>query len=696
MKKFLFTLATLIAAGLTVSAGNVVLSLSQNEITMAPGERVEVTMSLDEIDAIVTGVQFQYTMTDPEGNPIPRSGDVYLNVSGGQWMTPIGPSLFPGAALSCSTPRDGVYKSLGANVSYNIYWCTEPYVWQDPEDPDADPEEIWDGCDIPAGVFKFTVRTRANWDQEYAVLTLDESDSKIMFQDASFVRPSSQALSIVIKNSAFVVEDKDLTGEIVFGEMDENGNVPVSYNGPEEVTLTVTVDGVEVEITDGMFNLGTYGEHEVVVTAAAEGYKSESRTMIFTWTEPVPEVTETPVINYNEETMTITVEGEGEIHCYVNGEEVELPYTFEQGDEAVTYTVTATAQEAGELISETATREIIVPAKPAPEVTATPEVNFEMRGEVLWCVITGEGDIFVDGVNYGPAPVEFVVTTQTEQDQEGYYMVYAIADGKTQSEIVSASWTCPAKVVEPEVTAAPELVITETEDAIVIDAVGEGEIHVYVNGEEVEIPCTIAKGETEQTIVVTATAQGEGKEISEVVEKTVVVPAKAETPEDPHMMGAWIVILDENGNECWFEMSYDADDDNWYLMKTLHHQPWPLNAPFYFMVNGVRYGAEADMTLPQMGDASQTILNNVYETENYFYVPAGYTYTWGLQFIDGEIYLLVAQGKMTDVEEINAGKAVASVRYFNMAGQEMQEANGICIAVTTYTDGTTSAVKVMK
>jgi len=50
----------------------------------------------------------------------------------------------------------------------------------------------------------------------------------------------------------------------------------------------------------------------------------------------------------------------------------------------------------------------------------------------------------------------------------------------------------------------------------------------------------------------------------------------------------------------------------------------------------------------------------------------------------------------TAVNELNGDKAVASVRYFNMAGQEMQEANGMTIIVTTYTDGTTSAVKVMK
>ena len=50
----------------------------------------------------------------------------------------------------------------------------------------------------------------------------------------------------------------------------------------------------------------------------------------------------------------------------------------------------------------------------------------------------------------------------------------------------------------------------------------------------------------------------------------------------------------------------------------------------------------------------------------------------------------------TGIDEMNADKQVANVRYFNMAGQEMQQANGMTIVVTTYTDGTTSAVKVMK
>ena len=51
---------------------------------------------------------------------------------------------------------------------------------------------------------------------------------------------------------------------------------------------------------------------------------------------------------------------------------------------------------------------------------------------------------------------------------------------------------------------------------------------------------------------------------------------------------------------------------------------------------------------------------------------------------------------LTGLSELTNGKTVSSVRYFNVAGQEMQEANGLTIVVTTYTDGTTSTAKVIK
>ena len=51
----------------------------------------------------------------------------------------------------------------------------------------------------------------------------------------------------------------------------------------------------------------------------------------------------------------------------------------------------------------------------------------------------------------------------------------------------------------------------------------------------------------------------------------------------------------------------------------------------------------------------------------------------------------------TAIDDVNANKTVASQRYFNIAGVEMNEAaQGVNIVVTTYTDGTTSTAKVLK
>ena len=50
----------------------------------------------------------------------------------------------------------------------------------------------------------------------------------------------------------------------------------------------------------------------------------------------------------------------------------------------------------------------------------------------------------------------------------------------------------------------------------------------------------------------------------------------------------------------------------------------------------------------------------------------------------------------TGLDELSGDKAVAGVRFFNLAGQEMPEANGLTIVVTTYTDGTRTATKVIK
>lgn len=62
---------------------------------------------------------------------------------------------------------------------------------------------------------------------------------------------------------------------------------------------------------------------------------------------------------------------------------------------------------------------------------------------------------------------------------------------------------------------------------------------------------------------------------------------------------------------------------------------------------------------------------------------------------DGGVFFSLIQDS-DGVSELVNGKQVANVRYYNIAGQEMPESNGMTIVVTTYTDGTTSTTKVVK
>jgi len=267
---------------------------------------------------------------------------------------------------------------------------------------------------------------------------------------------------------------------------------------------------------------------------------------------------------------------------------------------------------------------------------------------------------------------------------------------------------------------------------------------------------------------------------------TIHVPAKVVTPipEDPR-----IVLIDAHGIEHDYALTPDpAGDPIYYFMITLNPGMWGENTPFYFTADGKRYGAETDMQLPEMMETEEVIPNPVIESNNLFYLPANYTYSFGLIFESDKINLIVAQGVICEddtpektsapyfygytldgfnayfleiipkepstvyyrvkfnngefsewseyenmllftedgiyrveafavaqsklpsdeigydfviaptinVNEVINDKQVARVRYFNMAGQEMPQADGMTIVVTTYTDGTTSAIKVLK
>ena len=116
-------------------------------------------------------------------------------------------------------------------------------------------------------------------------------------------------------------------------------------------------------------------------------------------------------------------------------------------------------------------------------------------------------------------------------------------------------------------------------------------------------------------------------------------------------------------------------------------------------------GLEADMTeVPYGFYGNDFYLRRVYfyrtnKNDNPFFswrigIQVHYTVN-GVRNSSDIVYLEVYP-KPTAVNELDGDKQVSNVRYYNMAGQQVAQPSGMTIQVTTYSDGTTSAAKVVK
>ena len=70
--------------------------------------------------------------------------------------------------------------------------------------------------------------------------------------------------------------------------------------------------------------------------------------------------TEDPTIFYDQTTMRVQAYGNGTVNLYIDGTQVQNPYFFTQPEQTTSYTVTATAQESGKLISNTVSQIITI------------------------------------------------------------------------------------------------------------------------------------------------------------------------------------------------------------------------------------------------------------------------------------------------------------------------------------------------
>jgi len=646
MKKFLFTLAALLMVG-SLSAEEYMyiedFEVSQEMLQQTAARNRRVTVDVKaHFEAYVSA--WQVDLGGEEMNVLPEGVTVF-NAAAGADLT------VPYMDIACNELTVSGSWGTGQNNTRFISAIagTAGYWFAPGMDPDND-DPVSYGIVKWLGDYEqmFTVTFQFAQDFTGAQLTVwtapaSGADTRGPVCERNQI--NTRTFNITVEGSQ--PQTQDFAGQIVFGDVTEDGLLPVSYTGEEEYTMTITLNGEPVELVDGNVQL-VEGNNIVTVTISAEGYNDLSATYEGEWTAPVvPEVTDAPVINVVDDpeaqTVTVTATGNGHICLYWDDQlqaegEGTAVWVIPYGDdpEGEEYGVSATAQEEGKEVSAYALATVFVPGK-----TVTPQ-PYET-----------------------PAPVVNVVTD-------------------TEAEVVT------------------------------ITATGEGTVIIYVNYFDGNGPVAVATGDGEATfeipfgeevayVGVWATAQADEDALVGMSETEYVeVPAKevGPGPEDPHMVGYWLVMVQADGTEEFVQLNLGANGD--YI--TAYDVIYPLYynvGNFYFMIDGVAYGAPENETEANLGDSMMNPLSA--DNTNTYFVYNGYSYSIGVHLVIDQNTLevvgytaYVAKGGPVSVDELVNGKTVAGVRYYNMAGQEMQEANGMTIVVTTYTDGTTSSVKVMK
>ena len=660
MKKFLFTLAALL---------------------MAVSAYAECYIYIDANDFTVTKADIE-NQTEID---IPVRAHFSARASGFEWSAvyPEGMTVvFMEKGADCDVQG---YNSRGRATTFNaaLYGVVEPYdhivgtladngYWQNPDSENPTAWVTYGVAKWEAGDYEEFLLITAVFDENYhggEIITTTACSSGRDERGGTVTDNGDQ--SQFFEHSSGELEDPN---PAVQEKIDVAAPV-ISYEvGETTVTVTIewpTTDGQQVYTGEYTYNR-TYEDQSFEVEAYTTETDTYKESVHATETINVPAMEKAdvaaPVISYEvgETTVTVTItwpESDG-TQVYTG------QYTYDRTYENQSYEVEAYVTE-GETCKESAhaTETINVPAMQQPTAT-DPEIIFEpvVENEVVVAVDVTvnnatEYTIYVNDVplratrieaNYNENKVIRVVAT----NDPGYpYLPNTKEDTYTLNKLEKKDVAAP--VINQEVGNDAVTVTIEWPES-------DGE-HIY-NGQnsyerldeayEVEVEAYVAEGETcnesehaTATIVVPAKEQ---QPLEETAAPSIAANAK---PGENGGHGYYEVVITPSDPESVCEYRVKFEDGEWSNWMTYEE--------------ALAYATEGSYVVEARAKAE----------------GKDYSRTVSVSFVVTD---------RTGLDEINGEKSVANVRFFNLAGQEMQEANGMTIVVTTYTDGTTSAVKVMK
>ena len=717
MKKFLFTLAAMFMVTSAFAASYLYIDANDFTVTKADIENgTEITIPVRaHFFARVSGWDFEIT-----------------NLPAGMTFT----YAEKGASFDVLT-KDA--RGRDKTISATLYGAEEPYLhmlavqgevgyWQDPngENPNAWVSygvTKWEGGDYEEMLLMYAVFDSTYHGGKIESVTAVSSGRDTRGNTVTDY-PGEQSTFWPNPEEGSVFPDPDPTPQedpadapvIDFTE-DASGVMITIENYTECV---IKVDG-EVVATEAPYYVEKiYDAAQAIVVYAKnapEGFTPAEDTKTYDLPEKQKEQTSKPSVTYSYENGELTVWAYGcteenvEYTLYCDGVEYtgEMPIAYDIY-EGYNHVWTATALAPNCLVSEMSDEcpiviDAVVPEYQTPDPVIT--ITDDAEAQVVTITVTGEGNLTIKVTKMNDDPEmtgEVVYETSGESpltyeipygEVEAYYSVYATATADMPGyDVIPADATepfivVPAKTPDPVLSSEPIITFVETTEdgkVVAVEVVVENydSYQIYVNDELLR--GTVINASTEEAKVIRVVATNDDDDeapayLPNTIERTYTLNKleqeeleKTDAPSiaaNAHMGN----IYDEEGNLVEEHHGYyqvvvtetEAGSDLEYRVK-FNDGEWsdwmPYSEAVNFDVEG-NYVVEARAKVDGK-DYSDPVT-----------VSFSVTATTGLELLNGE-------------------KAVAGVRYFNVAGQEMQEANGVTIVVTTYTDGSVTAVKVMK
>ena len=682
MKKFLFTLASLVAFGFAANSAEAVFGFANpadvntpvTEITLHAGEELELQVVLQSTDVDVKGFQMDWQMLDPDGVLMPDKCVLQFLAKYGtsrryQYFGKAGISVDNENTFSTSNGEGSTQAQiLDHNTGKYSFIVSNPGTGVCYYNDEA----------CPAPIANFTVAVEEGWDKEYAILTM---------VNCGLVYPNDQGGE---------VQGQYFNLKIINGDYEEPAtqlpcDKPVINQevGDDAVTVTITwnqSDGNKVYTGQYSYPRPEYGQPDESYDVEAYTEESENyfesphaeATINVPAKAPVWQAVDAPVISQEvgDDVVTVTI-----------------TWPTSTGDKVYTGQYTYTRPEFGQPDESYEVEAYTTESYPYQESThATATINVPAKPEVIVPALD-EDDIVIGKVNQADGTFDVEYIGEVEGVELTVTMALKTRAGAYQLEEQGKWYTVTAIASKTGYTSA-----TKTADRIWrnnSEAATAGEIskdgtHIYVpingnvtkvevNGVEVELVdgvLVLDREEDAYTPEIVVTTEDEDCNPTTVTLDPITVPAILVAP---------TIVVSEKEYTQWVGPEDNAVQMTGQVVTiTDIIDNNDSNAPkvYWYTIDGA---TPAQLftgdPVPVTGDGEHTITAWV--------------------DVDGELTPVATRvvnitHDFTGVNEIVNGKAVANVRYFNMAGQEMTEANGVTIVVTTYTDGTTSAVKVMK